>query len=265
MNNETKSLKKKLIQVLSIVGIVAAIILGVFIIYISQYYETESQVNEVLGSSAQVEVTTSDNMLIFTPKGILPSEGIILYPDKKVEYTAYAPIMNMIASQGFQCILMEMPYNLPSLDKNAAQDAIDKFQFVSDWYIAGHGMGGTTAAEFASAQSDLFQGVILLGAYSNVDLSDSGLKVLSIYGSEDKIMDIEKYNKKVDLLPADYKEVIIPGGNHDSFGYYGEHKGDGMPTITKYQQQAYSAVHVVGFITGEEVTITLEDLSQYGK
>ena len=40
---------------------------------------------------------------------------------------------------------------------------------------------------------DEFEGLILLGSYSTADLSGTDLDVLSIYGSEDKVMNYEKY------------------------------------------------------------------------
>jgi hypothetical protein len=260
---EKTSSKKLLFNIIKVVLVV--VLLGVVgvAVYISQYYETEEQAKEVMGVSANVYVTKADDMIIYTPANITPREGIIFYPGNKIEYTAYAPMLKMMASQGFACILLEMPYNLPILDKDAANKAMDKLEFVSDWYIGGHGSGGRIAAEFAYENTDLVKGVFLLGAYSTNNLSDSGLKVISLYGTEDKVMNIKKYNKYKDMLPDDFTEVIIEGGNFGSFGYYGDHKNDGTASITKYQQQAYSAINILGLITGQEITTTLEDIAAY--
>lgn len=248
---------------LSLAAIVV-IALG-FIIYLSQYYPTESIATDVLGSSVDVQVTTYKNFLVFSSTHVSPREGIIFYPERKVEYTAYAPMMNMMASQGFLCVLAKMPLNHPSFDKDTAKVALEKFEFITDWYIAGHGNGGEVAAEFASKNPELFKGVILAGSYSKNNLSDSGLRVLTLYGTEDLIMGIDQYNTYKENLPTDTVEVVMEGGNHSSFGYYGDHKKDGEATISKYQQQAFSAIHILSFITGEEVKTTLEELGNYGK
>ena len=92
------------------------------------------------------------------------------------------------------------------------------------------------AASYLSEHTEDFEGLILLGAYSTADLSDSDIDVLSVYGSEDKVMDIEKYEANKTNLPEDFKEVIIDGGCHAYFGMYGAQDGDGTPTLTNEEQ-----------------------------
>ena len=69
-----------------------------------------------------------------------------------------------------------------------------------------------------------------------MDLSDSGLKVLSIYGSEDSVLNMQKYTSCLVNLPRGYIESVIDGGCHAYFGSYGTQKGDGEPTITPAEQ-----------------------------
>jgi hypothetical protein len=76
-------------------------------------------------------------------------------------------------------------------------------------------------ASYAAKHRDDFSGFILLAAYSTVDLSDSGLSMLSIYGSMDGVLDREKYEKYLSNLPDEAKEVVIEGGCHSYFGSYG--------------------------------------------
>ena len=78
---------------------------------------------------------------------------------------------------------------------------------------------------------DEYEGLILLGSYSTADLSDTDLDVLSIYGSEDKVLNREKYEENKSNLPDDFSEVVIEGGCHAYFGMYGAQDGDGTPTI----------------------------------
>ena len=81
-----------------------------------------------------------------------------------------------------------------------------------------------------------FEGLVLLAAYSTSDLSGSGLQVLSVYGSEDRVLNMDSYEKYRENLPADFTEVVIPGGCHAYFGCYGAQKGDGTPGITNEEQ-----------------------------
>ena len=52
-----------------------------------------------------------------------------------------------------------------------------------------------------------FKGLIFLGAYTIFNLVDSKLKVLSIYGSEDKVLNMKKYQKYKSSLPIDWKVI----------------------------------------------------------
>lgn len=60
--------------------------------------------------------------------------------------------------------------------------------------------------------------------------------MISIYGSEDKVLNKEKYVANKCNLPADFTEVIIEGGCHAHFGMYGAQDGDGIPSISNEEQ-----------------------------
>ena len=92
------------------------------------------------------------------------------------------------------------------------------------------------AASYLSKHAKIFDGLILLGSYSTSNLSDLDVEVLSIYGSEDLVMNRENYEANKKNLPDDFKEVIIDGGCHAYFGMYGAQEGDGVPAITNEEQ-----------------------------
>ncbi len=48
------------------------------------------------------------------------------------------------------------------------------------------------AASYLGKHTDEYDGLILLAAYSTADLSDSDLKVLSLYSSNDGVLSMEK-------------------------------------------------------------------------
>ena len=75
-----------------------------------------------------------------------------------------------------------------------------------------------------------------MAAYSTKDLSQSDLDVLLIRGSNDQVLNMEKYEENLSNLPDDYTEVVIEGGCHGYFGDYGMQAGDGTPTITVEEQ-----------------------------
>ena len=106
------------------------------------------------------------------------------------------------------------------------------------------------AASCAAKHPEEFDGLLLLAAYSTADLSDSGLQVLSLYGSEDGVLNREKYEKYRANLPADTRETVINGGCHAGFGAYGPQKGDGAPRITRAEQIARTAEEAALLLTG---------------
>lgn len=63
------------------------------------------------------------------------------------------------------------------------------------------------------------------------------MNVLSIYGSEDGVLNTESVQENRSLLPDNHKEIIIEGGNHAQFGNYGEQAGDGDATVSTEEQQ----------------------------
>ena len=67
------------------------------------------------------------------------------------------------------------------------------------------------------------------------------LRVLTVYGSEDGLLERDRLESGRALLPADAEEVVLPGGCHACFGSYGAQPGDGVPTITRAQQQEQTA------------------------
>jgi hypothetical protein len=74
---------------------------------------------------------------------------------------------------------------------------------------------------------------------------------MSIYGSEDGVMNREKYDKYKTNLPSDFTEEIIAGGNHAGFGMYGIQEGDGSATITTVEQIEKTSDAILTFINKE--------------
>ncbi len=93
------------------------------------------------------------------------------------------------------------------------------------------------AAVHVAEHADDYNGLILLAAYSTKDISSFGLQALSVYGTEDGELNMEKYTNNLMNLPADRKECIIEAGCHAQFGSYGKQDGDGTPGISGEEQR----------------------------
>ena len=215
--------------------------------YMSDYYHADETALEAMAyQTDRVQTEQDGDVIWFVPKD--PIAGLIFYPGGKVEHTAYAPLLRACAENGILCALVRMPGNLAVLDANAADGLPQKYPEVTTWYIAGHSLGGAMAANYAAAHDEDFDGLILLAAYSTKVLTGTPLRVLSVYGSEDGVMNRESYEKNRANLPADTTEVVLDGGCHAQFGSYGPQDGDGIPTISGEEQIRQAAEAIVAFV-----------------
>lgn len=236
MKQKKKSFPRRVFLCLLAVLLAVCIAFGV---YVSDYYRADPAAEDALVSDNVVTVTEQDGNWIFAPES--PAAGLIFYPGGKVENTAYAPLLHDLAADGILCVLVKMPCNLAVLNMNAADGIPEQFSAVSDWYIGGHSLGGAMAASYAAKHTDELDGLVLLAAYSTADLTDSGLRVYSTYGSEDGVLNREKYEADRTNLPQSTTETVLDGGCHAGFGSYGAQKGDGTPVLSAEDQQQQTA------------------------
>lgn len=188
-----------------------------------------------LQSLSGVTVTAEDNMTVFMPEEV--AQGLIFYPGGFVEHTAYAPLLRSLAEEGWLCVLTEMPFDLAVLNMNAADGIRERFPQVDSWAIGGHSLGGAMAASYAAGHAEDFDALVLLAAYATEDLNGTDMTVYSIYGSEDQVLNRDKYAQYRKNLPANTIEVVLEGGNHAQFGDYGHQKGDGTAALSPEEQQ----------------------------
>ena len=233
------------------VGIAVVVGLVVFCgIYLNDYYHADMEaINAFVTDNTVDRQVLEGNMIAYVPERT--EAGFVFYPGGKVEYLAYEPLMRALASEGVLCILVEMPFNLAVFDVDAAEGVQELFPGIEKWYIGGHSLGGSMAASYLSENAEDFKGMILLGSYSTVDLNQDSLQVLSVYGSEDEVLNQEKYSENKSNLPEDFTEKVIDGGCHAYFGMYGSQEGDGVPTISNEEQIVLTAEIIVEFIEDE--------------
>ena len=225
MKKRTKIIVAIMVAVIAAVGIATGI-------YANEYYRAVG-VDEYITSDEAVTVSQIDEGYFFDGPG--ENKALIFYPGAKVEETAYAPMMKLLAEQGVDCFLIKMPMKLAILGANKADDIREKYDYDND-YLAGHSLGGAMAANYASEHLNDYSGLFLLAAYPTKDLTAANFPVVFIYGDNDKVLNREKLDVGFTLVPSDYKKVEIAGGNHAQFGSYGAQNGDGTATITPEEQ-----------------------------
>jgi pimeloyl-ACP methyl ester carboxylesterase len=143
-----------------------------------------------------------------------------------------------------------MPLNLAVLGAGRGADVIDEFSDVRHWAIGGHSLGGAMAAQFASDNPDLVDGLVLWAAYppGNSDLSGNDVMAISIYGTRDGLTSNEEIVNSRQQMPSATRWVAIDGGNHAQFGWYGDQQGDNPAVISRHVQQQQIVAATVDFL-----------------
>jgi len=245
-----KAAKIRIIVILSLL-ILGQVLAAYTIRYIRDYYRADEAVAAYFSipeAEGTVQVTKTNDMVFLDGEGT--EYAVVFYPGAKVEFTAYVPLFYQLAEQGVDCFLLKMPGNLAILDADAAAEVMEAYTY-EHWYIAGHSLGGSFASDFAAKNSDKLEGLILLAAYPMRDLTESGLKFLSVIGENDLVINRDNLMESRELEPKDHTMVWLVGGNHAGFGNYGEQDGDGVATMSRELQQQETVALIMEMIKDE--------------
>lgn len=218
-------------RLIGIVLVILLLLIGGSAAYIGQYYHADADALEALASDEAVRVEQEEYGWYFD--GPSEDNALIFYPGGKVEETAYAPMLHLLAQEGMDVCLVKVPGRLAFLGIGKADEAMEAHRY-ENWYVGGHSLGGVAAAYYAAEHGDALRGIVLLGSYSTKKLSED-LKGLLVYGSEDGVLNRGAYEKNRGNVPV-ATEIVIKGGNHAQFGSYGVQKGDGKALISAREQ-----------------------------
>nr|WP_231638703.1 alpha/beta hydrolase [Paenibacillus sp. JCM 10914] len=201
-------------------------------------YSPSERAEAALQSDDQIKVTKIKHGYRFEPEHTEPVEpNVIFYPGGLVEPESYSTMARTMAEQGHRVYIAEMPLNLAVFGQNRADLFIEEHPNEKH-VIGGHSLGGVMASRYAAQHSEKLAGVFFLASYADGDgsLKDADLSVLQITGTDDGVLNGEKWENARSNLPENTTYVSIEGGNHGQFGSYGMQKGDHKPTITEEKQ-----------------------------
>ena len=221
-------MKKK---ALIITALTVLLVAGGTLAYVEDYYHADEAAQAALVSDQTVSIEKMDYGWFFD--GPSDEKALIFYPGGKVEETAYAPLLHMLAENGIDAALVSMPARLAVLAGSKGEKVLEQYEY-PHWLIAGHSLGGVMAASVAAAH-DQIEALVLLASYSTRDLGD--LLTILIYGSRDGVLNMKKYHENRSMAPNSI-EHVIEGGNHAGFGSYGKQKNDGEASISSAEQIA---------------------------
>ncbi len=221
-------------RIILVVGIIVFVLLS-FTLWTCNYSHEGELAQQALVSTEEVAVDNQQDWIAFGDPDA--DSAFIFYPGARVTAEAYAPLMNDLANEGMFCVIVKAPFNLSVLKADAASAVMSAYSQQKNWYVGGHSLGGTTACQWAADNISQTRGVILLASYPTVDLTQSGLRMLEIYGSEDGVINRDNLSESVALQPADTTTQVIEGGNHAQFGDYGTQDRDGTAMISAQEQR----------------------------
>lgn len=239
-----------------IIGIVIALLAvlviggGAFFVWANQAAQPMPEALAAMQSTDTVQFSEQNGWLVYKPIGAEPTAGLVIYPGGKVDYRAYAPTAQALAAQGYLVVIPPMPLNLAFFDVNAAEKIIAAFPEIQTWAVAGHSLGGVAASSFAAQNPDQIQGVAFWASYPQGSMTTFPGQVISISASNDGLATPDKIEASKKDLPASAQFVVIEGGNHAQFGYYGEQEGDNPATISRAEQQNQLVTAMVQFLQG---------------
>lgn len=243
-------MKTRKAKIISLILAVLILTVAACFCYVNDYYHSEITIADCQANLKDVSITKIEQGFYLNGPGT--DAAMIFYPGAKVEYTSYLPLLGRLAEEGVDCFLIKMPCNLAIFGQNKADDIRKSYEY-SHWYLSGHSLGGAMAASYASGHLDDLDGLILLAGYPAKSLKSDGFSVLSLYGSQDGVLNMEKQKEGNTYMPKQYKEICIEGGNHASFGDYGEQDGDQPATISRKEQQEQAVTAILEMIQNENI------------
>jgi hypothetical protein len=190
-----------------------------------------------LASTPSATFTDDDGNLTYTPVGVPPTTGLILYPGGKVPSAAYAPQARAIAERGYLVVVVSVPFNLAVFGIDSAGPVITAHPEIAHWAVGGHSLGGSMAAQFIDSHPGAVEGLVLWASYSAADLAGDGLAVLSAYGTLDTGVPSYTSPANVAKLGPDLTFDVVDGGNHEQMGWYTGQPNDPPATIPRADQQ----------------------------
>lgn len=243
---------KKVLKIILLVLLLLLIVSGfAFYYWTQQTYEPSSTLTKLVNED---EITYSEDWLVFDSKKEGQTKGgIIIYPGAKVEPEAYSYYGQELSKHGYFVAIPNVRLNLPILEVGKAEEIIDKYASVENWFIGGHSLGGVAAASYAKDHLDVITGVFFLGSFpsGNSDFSNTSIPILSLFADKDGLTTLDKIDESGDLLSDNTVMKEISGGNHSQFGVYGKQKGDGEATISVIEQQHIIIESILDWVNKE--------------
>ena len=171
---------------------------------------------------------------------IRPTTGLVFVPGARVDSRAYAHLLRPVVRAGYFVAVLKEPLGLPILDPDHPDSVLALHPDIAYWALGGHSVGGTTAAAAADLNEQV-NGLVLFAAYPASPVERTDLKVVSVFGSEDRLVTPAEIEQAKADLPAGTAYLEVPGAAHIWFGDYGVQPQDNPGSGDRAAAQAAMA------------------------
>ncbi|WP_439027802.1 alpha/beta hydrolase [Haloarchaeobius sp. DT45] len=238
--------------VLAVVVLLLLVSLGAYGYFDVLAYDAAEPVSTV---EAEYEVAVErahGGYVIRDPDAETETVGLVFYPGGRVEPGAYVETLAPLAAEHDVTVYVpKMPLNLAVLGQGKANAVIDSDDTVETWYVGGHSLGGAMACRYTANNQNRVEGILLAASYCDVSIADSGLAALAVTGTEDGVLNRDRFESGRANLPGNATFVAIEGINHAQFGNYGAQSGDAPATISTAEAHDRFVEVVVGWLCSE--------------
>ena len=245
--SKRKPIHRIILIVLAAILVLSAVIVGMCLFNERPAVQTVATYQNAYGDT--VINISDDGSVEILPQSRDTDTGLIFYVGAQITPNAYIPLLARIAEQGYACFIPNLTFNMAALEPKAADEIIPAHPEIKTWILAGHSMGGLTASGYADDHRDTVDGLILVAAYANRDMSDAQLPVLAVFGDSDGVMNRKLYGKRLAWNPADFEEYVIQGANHAQYGDYDKQPRDNDAKISAEEQQPQTAEIILDWLS----------------
>lgn len=173
---------------------------------------------------------------------VRPTTGLVFVPGARVDPRGYAHLLRPLARAGYLVTVLKEPFGVSFVDAGHPRRVAEAHPEIAQWVVAGHSLGGVTAASFADGTPVVggarVAGLVLWASYPARRLERTDLVVTSVSGERDGLSTPAKVAAASGKLPPDAGQVVVAGAVHSWFGDYGNQPGDGTPTGDRAEAQA---------------------------
>jgi hypothetical protein len=177
--------------------------------------------------------------ITFEARNTTPAAGLIFYPGGGVDPRVYAPILKDLAKWGYLVALVPMPGNVALAGYGRADGVIAGIPTITDWFLAGHSLGGVGVEAYVKEHPTTARGFIHWASYgaTEFDIHEVELPGVSIYGTADGKATPQEVQDGAAFLPQGTGFVRLDGANHVQFGHLCDMADDLSPDISRDRQQ----------------------------